>query len=67
MCVDAEEDGGATTEPSGCKDREDGRSIGYVVTDSDESIADVRDVFEVLASLLALELANTDNFDFFTG
>ena len=47
MCVDAAEDDGAATEPSGWRDREDGRSAGYVVTDSDESIADVRELSEV--------------------
>jgi hypothetical protein len=66
VCVDAGGDGGATTEPSGCRDREDGRSAGYVVMDSDESTTDVR-VSEVLAVLVDLELANADSFDFFTG
>jgi hypothetical protein len=52
---------------TGRNDFEVGRRSGNVLTDDDESTADVLEVTEPLEAVLALELANLDNFDCFTG
>ena len=62
ICDDVEEvDRGL----AGRIDLEVGRRAGYVVTEEDESTADVLELNEVLLWVFALELASSDNFDCF--
>ena len=64
ICDEVED---AVTELIGRADFEVGRRAGYVVTDEDESTADVLELIEVFVTLLALELASLDSFDCFVG
>jgi hypothetical protein len=63
MCDEVDE---GATGLTGRTDFEVGRNAGYVVTDEDESAAEVLKLAEPLEVLLALEFASLDSFDCFT-